>query len=445
MGELLGLCEKAVLLAQQKGVDEAEAYGIDGRQVEVFLERNDVKLGKSQLRTGIGLRVLKSKGLGYSSVNLLDESKMKDMVDRAVGLASKAPADPHNQLPDPQSIREVPGLYDEESEGLEAEDVLKYASGMLRAAKEYDRRVTVDSGTFQASTGYRAIFSSRGVVGEERSSSFTYFMVAFARDGQEVGSFDYLFEGTHRVKDIAASDMGRRLAERVVSAFGAKKAETFKGTVLMNPYTVEALVAGLLTWAVDANNVQKGMSRWAGMMDKDVASPLMSVVDDGMVPGGLGSSSFDREGIPHKPTTVIDGGKLSSYLYNTYTASKEGLNTTGHAAGDQRNVPTIGPTNFMVNPGGKSKNHLIEETDRGILVTRFSGWPQAVSGDFSGAVKGGFYVEKGDIVHPVKETLIAGNIFELLHNLSGISKEVEDVFSYRLPYLRSEDVSVTSE
>ncbi len=445
MSGLLGLCEKAVQFAQRKGADEAEAYGIDGRQVEVFLERNDVKLGKSQVMTGVGLRVLRSQGLGFASVNLLDDAKVEDMAERAVSLASKAPRDRHNRLPEPEPIKEIEGLYDRESEALSAEDVLRHAVGMLRAAKEYDPRVTVDSGTFNASVAERAIFSSRGVEALERSSDFAYFMLAFARDGQEVGSFDYLFEGTHRVRDIAAEDMGRRLAQRVMNAFGAKKGATFKGTVIMNPYTVESLVAGLLTSALDANNVQKGMSRLAGKIGEEVASPLLRVRDDGLVPGGLGSSSFDREGVPHRPTTLIDEGRLSEYLYNTYTASKEGRRTTGHAAGNQRNTPTIGPTNFILEPGERSKEELIEETDRGILVTRFSGWPQAVSGDFSGAVKGGFLIEKGELVHPIKETLIAGNIFELLHNLSAVSEEVEEVFSYRLPYLRFEDVSVTGE
>ncbi|MFQ5837736.1 MAG: TldD/PmbA family protein [Thermoplasmata archaeon] len=444
MSQLLHLCEKAVLLAQEKGADEAEAYGIDGKQTQVFLERNDVKLGKAQIRSGIGLRVFKSKGLGFASVNSLEPTKVKEMAERAVSLASRAPEDPHNRLPEPQPLRPVKGLYDEESEALTAEDILEYATGMLRAAKEYDPRVTVDSGTFDAAVGEKAIFSSRGVQASERNSTFTYFMMAFARDGQEVGSFDYLFEGTHKVADIGSEQMGRHLGERVVDALGARKAKTFKGTVLMNPYTVQPLVADLLASALNANNVQKGMSRLAGKVGQEIASSLLTVKDDGVVPGGLGSSSFDREGIPHTSMVLVEKGRLEGYLHNSYTAAKEGKGTTGHASGDQRNVPAIGPTNFIVDPGERSKQELIDEIDRGILVTRFSGWPQSVSGDFSGAVKGGFLIEKGDVAYPVKETLIAGNIFELLKNLSGISREVEEVFNYTLPYLRFEDVSITS-
>ncbi len=445
MSELLGLCEKAVRLAEKKGADEAEAYGVDGKQVQVFLERNDVKMGKTQVLGGIGLRALKDKGLGFASVNVLEEGAVKKVVDRAVSLASKSPSDPHNRLPEPRPLRGVPGLYDDASEGMEAGDVLAQATRMLEAAKEVDERVVVDGGTFDASVGERALYNSRGVEGQERSSLFTYFMIAFAREGADVGSFDYLFEGTHQMEDVAAEQMGRRLGERVIKALGAKKAETFKGTVLMNPYTVEPLVAEFVNSAVDSNNVQKGMSRFAGKCGERVASELLTIRDDGTLPGGLGSSSFDREGVPHSPKPLIEAGVLVDYLYNTYTASKEERETTGHAIGDQRNVPAIGPTNFIIEPGKHPTEELIAEVDKGVLVTRFSGWPQAVSGDFSGAVKGGFLIENGEVVRPVKETLIAGNIIELLEKISGASREVEEVFNYKLPYLRFEEVSITSE
>ncbi len=445
MSELLDLCEKAVRLAGRKGADEAEAYGMDGKQVQVFLERNDIKMGKSQVLGGIGLRAFKDKGLGFASVNILDEGEVAGMVDKAVSLASKSPSDPHNRLADPRPLREVPGLYDRESEGMEAGEVLDHGMRMLEAAKGVDSRVVVDGGIFDASVEERAIFTSHGVEGEERSSTFTYFMLAFAREGQDVGSFDYLFEGTHQVKDIKAADMGRRLGERVLKALGAQRAETFKGTVLLNPYSVEPLVAGFINSALNSNNVQKGMSRWSGKRGQRVAAEVLTVRDDGTIPGGLGSASFDREGMPHEPKSLIDAGVLSDYLYNTYTATKEGRETTGHATGSQRNVPSIGPTNFIMEAGEKPKEELVGEIDKGILVTRFSGWPQAVSGDFSGAVKGGFLIEGGDIVKPIKETLIAGNVLELLGNISGVSKDLEEVFNYRLPYLRLEDVSITSE
>lgn len=444
MTDLLGVCERTVTAALRHGADAAEAYGVDGREVEVFLESNDVKMGKSQSHRGIGLRVLKDKGLGFASVNTLEGPRVEGALDRAVTLASRATPDPNQGLPDPRPLPRVEGLYDPEAEAFGTKEVLAQARSMLEAAREVDDRVVVDSGTFEAHVGQRALFSSRGVEAEERSSDFVYFMVAFAREGDQVGSFDYLFEGTHRVADVQAEAMAGRLAERVVGALGARPTETFRGTVLLNPYTVETLVAGPLTAAVNANNVQKGMSRLAGRLGKAVATDLLTVRDDGTVPGGLGSSSFDREGVPHAPLTLLAEGRLESYLYNDYTARKEGRETTGHATGDQRNVPSIGPTNFLMEPGTQSREELIGEIERGLLVTRFSGWPQSVSGDFSGAVKGGFLIEKGEVVRPVKETLIAGNVFELLENLSGASREVEEVFNARLPYLRFEDVSVTS-
>lgn len=443
MSDLLALCERTVQRALGRGADAVEAYGVDGREIEVFLERNDVKLGKAQGRSGIGLRVLRGQGQGFASTNSLEEEKVAAMMEQAISLATKAPKDPHVTLPDGGRVRPLEGLYDEAAESFGAEEALDRGTEMLRAARQYDPRITVDSGTFNAAVGERAIFNSQGVEAQERTSLFTYFLLAFSRENNEVGSFDFLVEGTHQVADVQTEALGRRLAERIIRAIGPQRTESFRGAIVLNPYTVDTLLAGLLAAAVNANNVQKGMSRLAGRVGEPVATALLQVHDDGSLPGGLGSSAFDREGVPHRPLALVEEGRLQAFLHNAYTAAKAESETTGHAAGDQRTVPAIGPTNLSLAPGDRPRDGLIEEIDHGLLVNRFSGWPQAVSGDFSGVVKGGYRIEKGEVVHPVKETLIAGNIFELLHNLSGVSREVEEVFSHRLPYVRFDDVSIT--
>ncbi|MBI5001650.1 MAG: TldD/PmbA family protein [Euryarchaeota archaeon] len=443
MSELLSLCEKAVGLAQKKGADEAEAYGIDQKETEVALERNDLKLCKSQLRTGIGLRVLKAKRLGFASVNSLDVEKIEKLAQWAVALASKAPKDKYNALPAPKPIRRVADIYDKECEAQGSDAIFEQATEMLRAARGHDRRVVVDGGLLNGTVGERAIFSSHGIQASERESLYNCFLIAFARDGQDVGSFDHIYEGAHRLRDIDGAGIGLRLAKRVVKSLGAKRTHSFKGTVLMAPSTVQAVLTYTMESSIDANNVQKGMSKFAGKIGKPVGSALLNVVDDGTLPGGLGSSSFDREGLPHKRLPIISKGTLRAFIHNSYTATKGGCPSTGHAYGAQRNVLMIGATNFIVMPGRNSKNDLIGETKKGVLVTRFSGSSETESGDFSGVVKGGFLIENGEITRPLKETLIAGNSFDLLNNLSGVSKDVENSYNHRLPYMRFEGVTVT--
>jgi PmbA protein len=443
LSDLLSLCERAVAQALRNGADEAEAFGIDQKEYDVLIERNDVKICKSQLRTGIGLRIFKSKRLGFASVNSLEPLKTDKLVEKSIALAAKAPKDQFNELPKPRPIRKVSGIYDRNCEGLDSSVIFGKAAAMLNAARTFDKRVIVDGGSFNTTVGEKAIFNSSGIEASEMESSFQYSLMAFARDGQEIGSFDGCYEGTHKLKEVEVEKAAIQLAKRVVKSLHAKKSQSFNGPILLSPMSNLMLLTDALDSSVNANNVQKGMSKLAGKIGENIASPLLTVRDDGRMPGGFGSSSFDREGIPHTPIKIVDKGKLCAYLYNSYTAKKDGCDTTGHALGGPRGVPMIGVTNFIMEPGAKNKNSLISEMKRGILVTRFSGIPDPSSGDFSGVVKGGFYIEDGEIAHPLKETLIAGNIFEAMNKISGISKETENIINYRLPFVRFEDVSIT--
>ncbi|MEW5936727.1 MAG: TldD/PmbA family protein [Candidatus Thermoplasmatota archaeon] len=437
-------CEKAVGTALKRGADEAEAYGIMERRISAPIERNDVKVCKVQHCAGIGLRVFKSCAPGFASVNSLQARRIDDLCTQAVRLASRSPSDPLNILPAPKKLRKVGGLYDPGAEGLGPEDVFCMAHEMLMGAREYDPRVTVDSGSLELSLHRRAVFNSLGVRGAEEASTFSYFVLGFATEHLEVGSFDYLYGSVHMAENLVPREIGRRLGERVVRALGSRKAESFKGTVVMDPYAIQPVISYMLEESVDANNVQKGVSTLAGKLGEEIASPILTVMDDGTLPGGVGSSSFDREGLPHTPLRVIEKGTLERYMHNTYTARKEGTESTGHAAGEYRNVPAISATNFSIEPGGSSCEELIAEVERGLLVTRFSGSSEIATGEFSGVVKGSFMIERGEIKHPLKETLIAGNVLELLCSLSGASRERERVGAHHLPFLRFEDVSVTS-
>ncbi|MDH5361843.1 MAG: TldD/PmbA family protein [Aigarchaeota archaeon] len=193
-----------------------------------------------------------------------------------------------------------------------------------------------------------------------------------------------------------------------------------------------------------SNNVQKGRSRFQSRLNQRVSSEALTLVDNASFVEGAAAGSFDREGVPRTPLTVIEKGVLRAYLYNSYTALKEGRSSTGHASGDWRSTPSVNPTNILVDEGSVSKDEMISSVRRGVLVTRFSGFPNPVTGDFSGVVKGGYMIEGGEVVHPLKETLITGNVFDLLLRLSSISKERKTMVSHVLPYMSFEDVSITS-
>ncbi|MEO0115869.1 MAG: TldD/PmbA family protein [candidate division WOR-3 bacterium] len=440
---MIELGEIAVKKALELGADEAEAYLIQGKEFNVTIESNDIKLAKSQTKDGIGIRVFKNKSLGFASVNVLNEAKVMEAVTNAVRLAQLTPQDKYNQLPMPTPLTKVEGIYDPEAEKIEMDFALANATKLLKTVQDYDKRISVDSGVFNTSVYETAVVNSKGIKVNEKQSSFSYFIMGMATDKAEVSSFQYEFDATHQVQEVQVEKVALEFAKKVINSLGASKWESFKGAVILDPDVVSELL-GVIIYSVNANNVQKGMSKFAQRLNQKVAISDLTIEDNGLLKGGNGSSSFDREGVARKPIKIIDEGVLSSFLYNSYTANKENRSSTGHAAGGTRGVPAIGPTNIIVNPGIKTKNELIKEVKKGILVTRLSCFPNPISGDFSGVVKGGFRIEDGMIGKPLIETMIAGNVFELLNQISGISKEQKRIFTFILPWFKIEDISITS-
>ena len=174
-----------------------------------------------------------------------------------------------------------------------------------------------------------------------------------------------------------------------------------------------------------------------------MASDLLTVDDDATNVEGLGASSFDREGVPHHRNNVIEKGVLKKFLYNTFTAKKDGVRSTGNASGSTSSPPSVSTTNFVVKPGRPSLDALISEVKKGIMISRFSGNVNPVNGDFSGVVKGGRLIKNGTIQHAVKEVMVAGNVFEALHRLNGLSRERKIIYDSILPYMRFDDISFT--
>lgn len=439
---LLEICETGLKEVLKLGADEAEVYVFLSKDIEVKIQKNDIHVASTQVANGAGIRVFKNKGLGFAGIT--DFKNIKDGCKRAVELASVSPKDEYNKLPFPMELKEVPALYDPRAEEFGVEQTLKYGINLLREAKDYDPRITVDRGSFEASIYNRAIMNSNGIKAEKKESIFIYYIMGMAVDGSAVSSFQYEVDGVRFVNEIDIKMCAHEFAKKAVESLGATKGESFRGKVILSPDAVEELIAYPIIYSVNANNVQKGMSKWKAQLDTLVASEELTIEDNGLLPGGLGSSTFDREGIPHSPITIMEAGRLCSYMYNTYTATKDNRNTTGHASGGALQLPWIGVTNLIMKEGKITKDELIKGVNQGVLVTRFSGFPNPMSGEFSGVVKGGWLIKNGELTIPLCETLIQGNIYELLHKVFGVSKEQKKAMNFMLPWVGLEGVSVTA-
>ncbi len=444
MSDLKRWATTALEAAKREGVDEAEAYVGHAREITVSMENNELKTATSQEHEGLGLRVHKVGSLGFASVNQLEQAAVSEAAIAAAALAGASPPSPYNHLPEQSRVRPIPDLYDAALDAMDLSDAAAIATEALARIRELDRRVTVESGEVTVISQDRALSSSLGIDRDERSTLLSLVLLVVARDGDELSSFQYEVVNTRSRSSIQLELVCSDLVARTVASLGAAGGESFLGSVVLSPGAVAEIILPVLVPSFSAESVQKGMSRLAGKKGQEIASELLTITDDATIPGGAASRSFDREGIGSGTLTLLRSGVLESYLYNHRAALRENVASTGHAVGSYRGTPGIGPTNLIVSPGGTTKEQLIAGLGKGLLVTRFSGQTSAVSGEFSGVVKGGFLITAGKVDRPIMGTMIAGNVFDLLPKVSGISREAKWVGSACLPYVRIEDVSVTA-
>ena len=438
------LVRYAVREAEALGASDAEAYAAASMQSEVFIENNDIKQAKSQKTSSMGIRILHGGSVGFYSINTLTRSRINDAVRMAVKIARASPRDKYHTLPGKSKPRALRGIYDKRAESFAASDAANMAAEMLEEAKSYDNRVSVDSGSFNADMATHWLANSNGIELAEKASIFSWSIMGMAIDGSDISSFDFQLGGTHSVKGINVRSAATEFAETVINSLGPRRIESFKGEMLLTPSAFNEMMQEAVAHSINSDAVQKKSSFFAGKLGKKVSSKLLIVEDDATNIDGLGASSFDREGVPHCKNVVIEKGVLKKFLYNTYTAKKAGVRTTGNASGSTVSPPSVATTNFVVRPGRQSVDTLLSEMKKGIMISRFSGNVNPVNGDFSGVVKGGRLVENGTVQHAVKEVMVAGNVFEALRRLNGISKERKIIYDSILPYMRFDGISFTA-
>ncbi len=443
MENLLTLCDRVVEAALKAGADEAEAMSVRVRDVNVELSKNDLQIARSMSGDGLGLRIFKGGSLGFSYVNSFDDESIAESVERAVGIAAGAPGDEYNVLPDPMPIEPLEGILDGNAEEFGVEAAVERTLTMLHTAREFDPRVTVDSGELAGHCGEKAISTSRGVRASERSSLYYCYIFGMAKEGEVVSSFDFQFDGARTAAAIDPEAVARKFAENVVNSLGAVKGESFRGPIILAPKAAAEILIDPITSSVRASSVQRETSKFAGKLGQDVASPVLSVTDDSTLKDGAATSAFDREGLKPAVLPLIEAGVLRNFLYDAYTARKENRHSNGHAGGGASAVPVVSTTNVVVATGETSLADMIAGIDRGVLATRFSGNADPVSGDFSGSVKGGRMIRGGKLAEPLCGTMIAGNTFELLTGITAVSSEYERMFGSVVPYIALEEIAVT--
>jgi len=310
------------------------------------------------------------------------------------------------------------------------------------AALDFDPRIAnSDGASFDSYVGRHVFANSRGFAGEYQSSYCSLSASPVAREGESMER-DYWFTMARGFDGLEAPEhVGRTAAHRALRRLNAVKVETQKAPVVFEPRTARSLLDNIFE-AVHGMSIYRQESFLAGKLGQRVATELVTVVDDGTLPGLFGTSPFDDEGVPSRRTTVIDRGVLKSYLLNTYAARKLGMKTTGNASRGLTGNAGIGHGNLFLDRGVQAPEQIIAGIRNGFYVTDLMGFGvNIVTGDYSRGAAG-LWIRDGELAYAVSEVTIAGNLNEMLQGIEAVGNDLEFRGSVAAPTIKIGEMTI---
>jgi len=438
------------------GAAAADAVLVQSQSSEARVRGEEIDFVKQSNERGLGIRVLfrapdaTEPGLSTAITSTSDLSReaVERMADETVALARAIAPDPHAGLPDGGFASEWPDLelFDLRDEGTPVEARIEDARRAEAAARGVDERICNSEGSQVGSDSSRVTYgNTAGFCGQYRTSAHSLFSEPLARDGDGMQR-DYWMTVGHTLASLEdPAQVGRHAAERALQRLGGKRVPTCEVPVIFDALTAPTLI-GQLVGCASGYAVYRESSFLSDRMGQRIASEQITINDDGRLPGGLGSKPFDGEGLPTRRNVVIERGTLKTWLLDSYAGRKLGMASTGNASRGIGSAPGVGTTNLWLEPGDAGTlEEIVRSTPRGLLVTELIGMGfNPVTGDYSRGAAG-LWIEDGEVVHPVEEVTIAGNLGDMLCAVDAVGSELEWRGSRAAPPLRVASMTVAGE
>jgi PmbA protein len=448
---LKAMAADVVAQAVRAGASDAEAVIREGDEFSVNVRMGQVETLQESGSRGLGLRVFLGTRSASTSTSDLTPEGIRQLIESALALAKVTEEDPFTGLPERGefgSLTDDLHLYDEDVYSLSGPERIEWARRAEAAALAADKRITnSDGGSFDAATGRMALANSRGFAGGYRTSYAGVSAAPLAQDANGQMQRDGWWSSARRLKDLDSPEaVGQEAAQRALRRLGARRVATQRVPIVFAAEVARSLIGSVFE-AASGDAIWRSASFLAGKLGEQIAAPSLTLIDDNtmLLPtgmGGFGSSPFDGEGLPSLRTVVVEKGVLQTYLLNTYTARKLGLKSTHNASRGLAGTPGIGCGNLYLEPGTLTPEQIIAEIPAGLYVTGLMGFGvNTVTGDYSRGATG-LWIENGKLTHAVEEITIAGNLVEMLRNVTAIGNDLEFRGSVASPTLRIDGMTI---
>lgn len=440
--ELMTLAEQAVELARRAGADFVDVSTSFSRGLSIVVDNSSIKTAETNIGRQVSIRAYVAGGMGYVTCGeVADSTHLKTLAEKSVTLAKLATSDPDfRSLPMPGVAAGEPETFDPRVAEVRPEELIRCCVDGIESAKAVSEHIVV-SGDASVSASSSAFASSTGIRIVRKGTNISTGLFIVSRDPADrdnVGSFaDYTYGRFY--DDFHPVGLGDKVARRAMEYQNAKKMDTRKVTLIVGPMSAGGLFSAIAS-AASGESIRRKRSILADRMGQAIASPIVSVTDNGLISRGVYSGAYDAEGAARKIVPIVREGVFTAALHNSYTANLAGVANTGHG----QRTGGVGHTNLEMPLGTKTAAELIAETDDGVYLELGGLNPDLTSGDISTNLDFAFRIEKGKLTYPLANAMVGGNLIDVLKSIDAVSSDYREIPGNRVPTIRISNVQISS-
>ena len=432
--EIADKAQKAV----KNSCDAYEIYIEESKSIELDSRKEELNFAKEEIDCGVGIRVIKDNKVGFAFTS--DMNKIKEAAMQSIENTKLNKVDENYAFAEVEKVPEIKKVYDKKFNDLSLDESIEFLKNTIDTT--IDQGCDITGSGFSASEGRSLIINSNGVSIEDEGTGFGIgISVTIQKDGQIATAYN---SQSSRFFDLDGEKLAIEVCNLAKSSLDTKPIDTNDYDVVLDYYAATGLLQTFIS-AFNSENVMRGRSILKDKMGMEIANPNLTIVDNPLLENGMCTSKCDGEGSVSEKTELVKDGVLNSFIYDIYTANKQGVKTTSNGLrGSYLTTPMISPTNVEFK---FDEMKDLSEIDKGVLTTSVLGAHTAnpISGDFSVEASNAFKIENGELTDPINKAMISGNIFEIMKKVEGLKSEIKQYGQFIIPKLLVHDLRVVGQ
>jgi PmbA protein len=428
MKDYRSLASELVAELKKQGAEAADVYIVSTNGFNTTVRLGKIERLQQSISKGLGLRVIKNGAMANTFTTDFTDRAVKDLARETMSIVQVSNADKHNGLAPKELLGTYDGklmLFDESIAKLTPEKKIEMARSAEEVGLKFDKRIKNANGTsWSDSRSQITLANSDGFVGQYQATIANLFVSLLAED--EDGTKQTDGHGTFgRYLSTLASpqSVGEEAGRRVVRKLGGRKVKSAVVPVVLDPRVASFMLSDVFG-AASGGSIYRRSSYLVDKVGQQIASPMITIVDDATMADGVASRPFDAEGVRSSSVVVVEKGVLKQYVVDSYSGRRLNLKPTGNASRSYQGNPNVGSTNLYIKNGDTSPEDIIKSVKSGLYLDRVGGQGlNSTTGDFSMGANGR-WIENGEFTHAVQEITVAGNVLKALSNVKAVGNDL---------------------